>query len=47
MDDTCQQRLADMGFCRIGADGRYRISTDGQRRHANEVLKTGAEVDRQ
>ncbi|MEA2777349.1 MAG: hypothetical protein QOF90_2755 [Acetobacteraceae bacterium] len=43
MDEACQRRLADMGFCSIGADGRCMITRTGQRRHADEVLKTQAE----
>jgi hypothetical protein len=39
MDDPCQRRLATMGFCQQGADGRFTITEAGKRRHATDVLK--------
>jgi hypothetical protein len=39
MDDPCQRRLATMGLCCLGADGDFRITEAGQRRHATDILK--------
>jgi hypothetical protein len=39
MDDPCQRRLATMGLCCLDADGGFRITEAGQRRHATDILK--------
>jgi len=38
-DGPCLARLADLGFARQRADGRFAITAPGGLRHAQEILK--------
>jgi len=42
MDDPCLARLAEMGLCGRGEDGRFRITRVGQERHRTEILGIAA-----
>ncbi len=37
-DGPCLQRLAEGGFARTRADGRFELTEAGVRRHASEIL---------
>jgi hypothetical protein len=37
-DGPCLQRLAEQGFVRVRADGRYTITDTGVARHALEIV---------
>jgi hypothetical protein len=39
LDGSCLIRLASMGLCDQGANGRFIINPDGVRRHQTEILK--------
>ncbi|HVY16153.1 MAG TPA: hypothetical protein VHB27_13090 [Rhodopila sp.] len=36
-DDACLKRLAGMGLTTVDSDGRFRLTPDGDRRHAQEI----------
>lgn len=38
-DGPCLERLASRDLARKGADGRYRLTPTGQKRHREEVLR--------
>jgi hypothetical protein len=42
VDDPCLVRLSAMGLCLKGPDGRFAITPDGTRRHADEILNQSA-----
>jgi hypothetical protein len=39
MDGSCLARIASMGLCDQGVDGRFTINAEGGRRHQSEILK--------
>ena len=41
-DDACQRRLTAMDLCERLPNGRFRLTKNGRRRHATEVLKQAA-----
>ncbi|MFO1023835.1 MAG: hypothetical protein U1E70_01520 [Acetobacteraceae bacterium] len=45
-DEGCLRRLAAMGLCCLGGDGRFALTASGRSRHAQEILRSETRVDR-